>query len=376
MPAWLKSRWRSRAWLAVVPVVLWLLWAWFDPPHGIQPDEEVIFFPTRARWDAARECWIMPVHGWIFEREQDSARRATALDSLAKALKLDPRDARTATFRQRARAFLVDNERGKIVSIYLGLERFALTASDSSGHFRHELRISNDVARQLLASQDGESEWLQIEAVSSAENRRRFVGHVQFSQSTAPCVVSDIDDTIKVSQVTNKRELLANTFLRPFRAAPGMAPLFARLQREGATFHYVSASPWQLYEPLADFLQTFGFPRGELHMRKVRAWDSSFSRLFQSPESYKLAEIESLLNAFRAQKFLLVGDSGERDPEIYGDVARRYPDRIQDIWIRNVTNESPNSPRFTSAFRQVDQNLWQVFRDPAELQGLEEFSTP
>ena len=69
-------------------------------------------------------------------------------------------------------------------------------------------------------------------------------------------IISDIDDTVKVSNVLNKRELLANTFLREFTPIEGMAALFRRWGRaHGAVFHYVSASPWQLQPELQAFLQ-------------------------------------------------------------------------------------------------------------------------
>ena len=79
----------------------------------IKPDEEIVFFPTSARLSEDKHCWILPIHAWIFEPEDDSLWRRATLSALATALGLDEGAAENEIFRQRARWFLVDNERGK-----------------------------------------------------------------------------------------------------------------------------------------------------------------------------------------------------------------------------------------------------------------------
>ena len=91
---------------------------------------------------------------------------------------------------------------------------------------------------------------------------RRFTGRVQLVEPQGRSVISDIDDTIKITGVGDPQAMLANTFLRPLRPVPGMATLYRQWADRGAVFHYVSASPWQLYAPLADFLAAEQFPAG------------------------------------------------------------------------------------------------------------------
>ncbi|MBE9504116.1 MAG: hypothetical protein IME96_08065, partial [Proteobacteria bacterium] len=79
----------------------------------IKKDETIIFFPTAAYLDESEKSWIIPVHGWIFEKEDDSLWRKAAVEGLLKALELKSDVVKDELFRQRAGLFLVDNEKGK-----------------------------------------------------------------------------------------------------------------------------------------------------------------------------------------------------------------------------------------------------------------------
>ena len=82
---------------------------------------------------------------------------------------------------------------------------------------------------------------------------------------------------------------------------------------------------------------------------------------------YKRAVISPMLKMFPDRRFVLVGDSGEKDPEIYGELARNHPGQIVRIFIHNVTKEGQEAPRYKAAFRELPASLWQVFDDPAEV---------
>jgi phosphatidate phosphatase APP1 len=175
-------------------------------------------------------------------------------------------------------------------------------------------------------------------------------------------VISDIDDTIKISEVRNREALLRNTFLGPFRPVPGMAEIYAAwATNHGASFHYVTACPWQLQPELATFLRTNGFPEGTFQMKQFRWKDQSFFGLFQSPERHKRNVIERWLRQFPQRQFILVGDSGERDPEVYGELARRFPGQVRRILIRDVTAESGEADRYRRAFAEVPAGVAVVF---------------
>jgi len=141
-------------------------------------------------------------------------------------------------------------------------------------------------------------------------------------------------------------------------------------QKSRAQFCYVSASPWQLYSPLADFINSNGFPAGVFYLKSFRWKDESFFNLFESPEKYKPGVIEPLMKRFPNRQFILVGDSGERDPEIYGALARNHPEQVAKILIRDVTEEGAGAKRFQEAFHHLQPTLWAIFREPAEIKDI------
>ncbi len=327
-------------------------------PSRLKSDEEIIFFPTAARLGAEGGTWRLPLHAWVFEREDDSLWRRSLLTGLAASLGLGESAAQSETFRQRARWFLVDNERGKPVAVTLteGSRHFGISGAD--GHLRGEITL------QRIAPGAGELPfWLDYAAVLPAGDERIFAGRAQFVPPEGLSVISDIDDTVKISEVRDKEALLRNSFLEPFRAVPGMAAAYGRLKRAGAVFHYVSSSPWQLYPPLAAFLEDAGLPRGSFHLRSFRLKDQSVMNVFKSSKETKPPLIEGLLAAYPNRRFILIGDSGELDPEIYGDIARSHPGQIAAVFIRRVSPEDADAARYRAAFAGLPEALWTLFDD-------------
>ena len=157
-------------------------------------------------------------------------------------------------------------------------------------------------------------------ALTLTDGQRRFEGRVHWLAPQGLSVVSDIDDTIKHTLVRQRREMLRNTFARPFVAVPGMAAWYSRLAADapGAAFHYVSGGPLQLLPPLDAFLADGGFPAGSIHLRSFKLrLDTLFSG--NATVRHKQAAITQLLTDHPERRFILVGDSGEQDP---GDLRR------------------------------------------------------
>ena len=75
----------------------------------------------------------------------------------------------------------------------------------------------------------------------------------------------------------------------------------------------------------------------------------------------------ALLKDYPERTFILVGDSGEKDPEFYADVMQRHPARIERVFIRNVTNAKPDDARFAKVFSGIDAARWQLFLSPDDL---------
>lgn len=171
-------------------------------------------------------------------------------------------------------------------------------------------------------------------------------------------VVSDLDDTVLQSDVTRlvqaaRLVLFENARTRlPF---PGVAAFYRALAAgtgdggaAGNPVFYLSSSPWNLYDVIADFLEARGLPAGPILLRD---WD--LTRELSRTASFKLARLRELFDAFPALPFVLVGDSAQADPEVYAEVARAYPGRVPAVYIRDVTRR----PERTAAVAALAETL-------------------
>lgn len=162
-------------------------------------------------------------------------------------------------------------------------------------------------------------------------------------------VISDLDDTLQVSDVNSKRALLANTFLknpRQRQAVAGAAHYIGTLaarnpQPELAPVIYLSATPRQLQSNILDFLQHNDFPPGVLLTKRVT--NDRTSDPLTDQVAYKSARLEEVFARLPHVRFVLMGDDGEHDPEIYQRLQQKYPLRVEKILIRRV-NPDPARP--------------------------------
>jgi phosphatidate phosphatase APP1 len=239
--------------------------------------------------------------------------------------------------------------------------------SKRNGHFRGILRLSEFQVDELREAGHVRDDWLHFEVISTNGERRSFPGRARLVPPCGLSVISDIDDTIKHSNVGRRADMLANTFLRDHRSIPGMSELYGAWQEQAAVFHYVSSSPWQLYECLVELCSEHGFPDGTFHLRTIRLRDPSVLRLFIARRWGKRLMIANILRTFPQRRFVLIGDSGEKDPEIYGAMARKYPDRVEQVLIRHLSRRAFDPLRYAKAFRGVAAERWSVFDQPNEV---------
>jgi hypothetical protein len=331
-------------------------------------DEVAVFFNTTGHLDPQGGSWDLPVHGWVFAPEEQSKVKAVTLKALGRLLEIDPTPEELPVFRRRAWPFLVDNKARRELSVRVGSRYFILPESESNGHIQETLRLPVAEADKLALGREPDGRWIRFTMVTAEDDDRVFAGAVRLVGARGLSVVSDIDDTIKISEVADRTALLKNTFLRPFEAVAGMADIYRDWSEAGAVFHYVSASPWQLYEPLSEFRVESGFPAGSLELQPFRWKDKSAFNLFREPDSMKRPSMDALLAEFPERRFILVGDSGQRDPELYGELYRQHPKQIARIYIRNVTRERSDDDRFLEAFAEVPREIWRVFDQPIEIE--------
>jgi phosphatidate phosphatase APP1 len=155
-------------------------------------------------------------------------------------------------------------------------------------------------------------------------------------------LVSDVDDTIIHTGLTRGWEMVRQSMARVEErtALPGAAELYRRLVVGPPGCHerpmfYLSTSPWNLYDVLEDFVELHDFPPGPLFLTD---WDWRGLKLFRPPShSHKTSTLGRLVSDFPHLGLVLLGDSGQEDPEIYSAFAHAAPARVRAIYIRDAT---------------------------------------
>ncbi|GAA6053407.1 hypothetical protein JCM3770_002309 [Rhodotorula araucariae] len=182
-------------------------------------------------------------------------------------------------------------------------------------------------------------------------------------------VVSDVDDTIKWTEVVKgTRSIFRNVFVRELYEirVPGMAAWYQAMEKEGAHMHYVSNSPVELWPVLRAFLALAGFPSGSCTLKEYGGASSALAKLWEEPGQRKRANVEMILKEFPESQFLLIGDSGEQDLELYVSLAQQYPRNILAIYIRDVTTPF-NPPRAPSASSSTNSTSSRAAGPPPEV---------
>jgi phosphatidate phosphatase APP1 len=159
-------------------------------------------------------------------------------------------------------------------------------------------------------------------------------------------VVSDVDDTLIKTDAAHLLRMARNIFLGNAKTRlpfPGAAAFYRALHaghsgQENNPLYFVSSSPWNLYDLLVDFFHIHEIPGGPVLF--LRDWGISEHEILPLNNfPHKLDTIRNMLNFYPDLPFILVGDSSQQDPEIYAQLVEEFPERIQAIYIRNVSSK-------------------------------------
>ncbi|TFK39506.1 hypothetical protein BDQ12DRAFT_712190 [Crucibulum laeve] len=156
-------------------------------------------------------------------------------------------------------------------------------------------------------------------------------------------VISDIDDTVKQSNIlSGARAVFHNVFVKELKdnVIPGMGEWYTGMWTRGVRFHYVSNGPFELLPILNEFFQISQLPPGSIKLKSY-AGRSLFNGLLSAPAARKRAGVVDILDSFPNSRFLLIGDTGEQDLELYADLARERPDQILAVFVRDVGTDDP-----------------------------------
>lgn len=222
------------------------------------------------------------------------------------------------------------------------------TQTDDEGYFLVDETVED---LKILANEEG---WMNVEvAYKDFTNKRiiqlknRFPGEMLIPETDSSFgVASDIDDTILHTGLvsTLKWRVLYNTFLKTAKnrvPLEGAAEFYHQLHRgksgkQSNPIFYVSHSPWNMYQYLEFFLKNNNFPKGPILLRN---FGSFLNRKDKSEKPQKQKEILNILKTYPDLKLILIGDSGEHDPDIYLEIAEIHPDRILAIYLRSVKHK-------------------------------------
>lgn len=210
---------------------------------------------------------------------------------------------------------------------------------DDEGFFRAELRPEGGI------SQDEYWQTVKLEVVETPVDGLGMEGSVDGKVVVPPpdakfAVVSDLDDTVMRTDVINVLKMIRNTFFRnPYARVPfeGVAAFYRALHDGKHPFQnpifYVSSSPWNLYDFIIAFYKIRSIPLGPVFLRDFGTSGNSFGK---GHTGHKTSYIEMLMETHPHLKFILIGDSGQKDAKIYKQIVEENPGRIAAIYIRDV----------------------------------------
>lgn len=216
--------------------------------------------------------------------------------------------------------------------------------SDKEGYFHFEIPVNANLA--LPNENPFEVHVQLLDAPVPHEKNVVGKGKVFRPSSNAQiAVVSDIDDTILETVATDFWAMTKNTFFSNVRTRltfEGVSEFYHALQKGKnrdayQPIFYVSSSPWNLFDMLDDFLEIQKIPEGVLFLRDYGVDEDKLGT--GTHGDHKYLAIKNLLDFYPQLSFVLIGDSGQHDMEIYRQVAQDFPTRIAAIYIRDVKSE-------------------------------------
>ncbi len=222
----------------------------------------------------------------------------------------------------------------EVIASFRGIDVSSI--SDHEGYFHFEFPVALD------ASHHGWHE-VALRLGDEAEREPAIAPVLVPSADAEYGIVSDLDDTVMETGATALTSMARTVFLHnahtriPFE---GVSAFYRALHRgnrgeELNPIFYVSSGPWNLYELYADFLAFQKIPAGPIMLGDYGIEEDKF--IHASHDEHKLKAVRGVLNAYPGLRFVLVGDSGQRDPEIYSQIVREFPGRVIVVYIRDVT---------------------------------------
>ncbi|PTB57259.1 hypothetical protein M431DRAFT_79575 [Trichoderma harzianum CBS 226.95] len=344
---------------------------WNPFAKAIVKGDVVWLFDNTAFKAAEHEPWQAEFIMAVFENEPKCAV-ADIVAGIAGAIGLADDAEERKTIEERLLPFLWDIQAARTTTVSQGDLELKLGPSGFNG-------ISTNVLKLLhnsKASFTTKKTTLDIEGVSGVLSME-----THFAAPEGWGIISDIDDTIKITTTSDPVGILKETFINAPSPVPGMPELYAGIKSflpHNTPWFYLSASPYNLYPFLKGFRDTY-YPPGTFILRDS-SWKTVsglLSSLTVGTEEYKVDRMKKINSWLPKRKLIVFGDSTQSDPEAYGEIYRTFPGWIRMIFIRKDTNSASfglaekNEPqRFEKAFTGIPRDSWHVFENPDECLDL------
>lgn len=246
------------------------------------------------------------------------------------------------------------------------------TLTDDEGYFTFNLPVEKE---KLQNSMWQEVEFLLLDKIGRNPEPVTATGYIKIPlESAAFGIISDVDDTILKTEATSFFRMMQHTFTRnastrlPF---DGVAAFYRALHMgsEAGDFknplYYVSSSPWNLYDMLEEFWTINEIPPGPFLLRDLGLSEDKFIK--SGHMQHKLEQIERVISFSGTLPFILIGDSGQKDPEIYERVVKDFPERIKAIYIRDVSRKRREAEVVKIIDRLGHQDVEMLFVQDTEM---------
>ncbi|WP_051907796.1 App1 family protein [Flavimarina sp. Hel_I_48] len=244
--------------------------------------------------------------------------------------------------------FRSDELPGAKLKVRLPDNRVFYTETNTDGYYKIDITSEN---LEELTNDQG---WLNMQLSYEGNrhdrvilNDNKFPAQMLIPEKNAEYgVISDIDDTILQTGVASlmKWRVIINTLSKGVgnrTPLKGAASLYQKLHigksgKASNPIFYVSNSPWNLYHYLEAFIKHNNFPKGPILLRDFR---TPFDKTPVPEKPHKQHEIRNILKTYPKLNFVLIGDSGEHDADIYIEIAEEFPERIKAIYLRSVNHK-------------------------------------
>ena len=280
---------------------------------------------------------IVPYRG--YGNEQSVHLRGRVLKDKRVALSTE-KDSAWRNLRNAWKRFESDEVNGAKVKVSMNRSVAEVTTNEE-GYFMTALQPSLEKSlAQLWHPVDVEL----LSPLPRSDGSLRETGYVMISpQSARFGIISDMDDTVLQTNATNLLRMFKNVAFGNARTRlpfKGVAAFYQALHEENGIptnpIYYVSSSPWNLYDLLMEFFHLHHIPIGPLMLRD---WGVTSKGLPHKHRDHKLESIRHIMEVDQDLPFILIGDSGQKDPEIYHEVLSLFPKRVLAIYIRNVSRD-------------------------------------